>query len=85
MLYQNKSGVRLATHPLFLRVRTGAAHLGLFYSGNGGDVVIDRSICGIVVIVILPILWYTVKVLVKCRQNVANKLFTPYIPTFATN
>ena len=46
---------------------------------------IDRSICGIVVIVILPILWYTVKVLVKCRQNVANKLFTPYIPTFATN
>ena len=28
MLYQNKSGVRLATRPLFLRVRTGAAHLG---------------------------------------------------------
>ena len=27
MLYQNKSGVRLATCPLFLRVRTGATHL----------------------------------------------------------
>ena len=40
MLYQNKSGVRLATRPLFLRVRTGAAHLGLglgrFGTTNGG-------------------------------------------------
>ena len=32
MLYQNKSGVRLATRPLFLRVRTGAAHLQIAQS-----------------------------------------------------
>ena len=45
MLYQNKSGVRLATRPLFLRVRTGAAHLN-WTRTSGHSVMTQRREAG---------------------------------------